>query len=466
MSNPDLILRSNDNSSLAVTLRARNSKQNVFDYVNEGESVGCSLANTRQIINPISNIAAGGGQKIKFELTNFGFLSDLYLQTTFTRGGTNVADGSTESALVDHAGIHCIERARVVYNGNTIAELTSDQILCSLYTRASNEETAILDAMTGGNILGADGAEGAVTGRKAMSTSGTQELSCPLKFWFTESLGRAWDLYSLSSRAYVEIDFRTSTELKQIEENGTLAYDSVRLVSYISNLSNSELQAYQSRNYSPNSVSSQISFTTTQFDEVIASPVVITATGSGNKAKLQSISGLVRKLYLFCTKDSDKTSTTARKLDNTIDLASFKLMANNQTIYENENCAVGIDVQHSSNASNGYKTDHFVELYHNRLPVGANKLVDVAVNKDLGGTGAGQFNPAHVKVINFGFNPQTTADGDSFLSFSQLSVPEVEVKFPTGTTGSHTLHCIAELVTLNTYNVSQSGQVNYKLITE
>jgi len=199
---------------------------------------------------------------------------------------------------------------------------------------------------------------------------------------------------------------------------------------------------------------------------VIASPVVITGTGAGNKVKLQSISGLVRKLYLFATLDSNKTSATARSLDTTIDIASFKLMANNQTIYENENCAVGIDVQHSTNTSNGYNTDHFVELFHNRLPVGANKLVDVASTKDLGGTGGGAFNPSHVKVINFGFNPQTTADGDSFLSFSQLSVPEVEVKFATGVTGSHTLHCIAELVTLNTYNTSQSGQVNYKLITE
>ena len=468
MSNPDLILRSNDNSSLALTLRARNSKQNVFDYVNEGESVGCSLANTRQIVNPISNISATGGQRIKFELSNFGFLTDLYLQTTFTQGAANVANGDSDSALVDHAGIHAIERARVVYNGNTIAELTSDQILCSLYTRASNEEVGILDAMTGGSILGSPSdTTTAITGRRALAAAnGGQQLSCPLKFWFSESLGRAWDLYSLSARAYVEIDFRPIAELINIQDSGTFAYSDVRLVSYLSNLSNSELQSYQSRNYAPNSVSSQISFTTTQFDEVIASPVLVTSTGAGNKVKLQSISGLVRKLYLFVTKDTDKASATAKKLDNTIDIHSFKLMANNQTIYENEHSAVGIDSMASLSAGNGYKTDYLVETFHNHLPMGANKLVDVGVAKDLGGTGAGNFNPMHVKVINFGFNPQTTADGDSFLSFSQLSVPEVEVKFGTGTTGAHTLHAIAELVTLNTYNTSSSGQVSYKLITE
>jgi hypothetical protein len=465
MSNPDLILRSNDNSSLAVTLRARNSKQNFLDYVSEGESVGCPSAKSRQIINPISNIAANGGQRIRFELTNFGFLSDLYLQTSFVQGGTN-ADGSNKSGLVDHAGIHCIERARVVYNGNTLAELTSDQIMCSLYTRASNEEVGILDAMTGGAALGSVAAVGSLTGRRALaSVNGGQQLSCPLKFWFSESLGRAWDLYSLSARAYVEIDFRPIAELINVQDAGAHAYSSVQLVSYIQNLSNSELVAYQSRNYAPNSVSSQIAFTTTQFDEVIASPVLITATGAGNKVKLQSISGLVRRLYLFATIDGDKTSTTDKKLDATIDISSFKLMANNQSIYENEHCGAGID-NLSLSAGDGYHTDHFVEAFHNRLPMGANKLFDNFVGGSLGGTGGVQFKPSHVKVINFGMNPQTTADADSFLSFSQLSVPEVEVKFPTGTSGSHTLHAIAELVVLHTYNTSSSGQINYKLITE
>ena len=322
--------------------------------------------------------------------------------------------------------------------------------------------------MTGGNILGSpNNTPASITGRRALaSANGGQQLSCPLKFWFTESLGRAWDLYSLSARAYIEIDFRPIAEILEVQDSGTITYSDVRLVSYLSNLSNSELQSYQSRNYAPNSVSSQISFTTTQFDEVIASPVLITSTGAGNKVKLQSISGLVRKLYLFVTKDSDKSSADAKILDKTIDIASFKLMANNQTIYENEESACRVDSLASLSAGNGYHTDAYVEAFHNRLPMGANKLVDFATAGDLGGTGAGHFNPMHVKVINFGFNPQTTADADSFLSFSQLSVPEVEVKFGTGTSGSHTLHAIAELTTLNTYNTSQSGQVNYKLITE
>ena len=50
-------------------------------------------------------------------------------------------------------------------------------------------------------------------------------------------------------------------------------------------------------------------------------------------------------------------------------------MANNQSIYENEHCGAGID-NLSLSAGDGYHTDHFVEAFHNRLPMGANKLFD------------------------------------------------------------------------------------------
>ena len=47
MSNPQLIHRANENSSLYNTVKARNSKKNVFDYVNEGELNVCAYAKSR-----------------------------------------------------------------------------------------------------------------------------------------------------------------------------------------------------------------------------------------------------------------------------------------------------------------------------------------------------------------------------------------------------------------------------------
>lgn len=477
MSNPSLIHRSNQNSSLFNTIKARNSKRNQFNYVEEGEANICPTARSRIVINPTTTLASGGNQTIKFELVNFGMLEELYLQTSFLQGGTN-ADGSNDVHLVDQAGIFAWTRCRIVYNGNTIAELTPEQVLASLYTRANAERVAQLDAMTGGMPIGAAAAVGSLEGRRLLASAfGGQTLSCPLGFWFSESLGRAWDLYSLSARAYVEVDYRANADLHTVNDSTACLYSEAKLIAYISEMAPEELVAYQSSNYSPNSVSSQISFTTTQFSDSIASPVLITASSTaGNKVKIQSISGLVRRLYLFATLDSDRASTTAKEYNNSVDIASWKLMANNQVIYENQHSAVGVDTA-SLSAGTGYNTDTYIEMVRNNLPMASGKssdsltsdtfkLFDVAVDKSLGAVGGGGLHPAHIKVINFGYNPQSLADADGCLSFSQLSVPEIECKWPTGTSAAVTLHVIAEVLTLNTYNTSANGQINYKLITE
>ena len=55
MSNPQLIHRANENSSLYNTIKARNSKQDVFSYVNEGELNASPYAKTRVIVNPTTS---------------------------------------------------------------------------------------------------------------------------------------------------------------------------------------------------------------------------------------------------------------------------------------------------------------------------------------------------------------------------------------------------------------------------
>ncbi len=477
MSNPSLIHRSNANSSLYNTIKARNSKQDVFSYVNEGESNICPVARSKVIVNPTTSMASGGNQTIKFELPPFGLCEDMYLQTKFLQGGTN-ADGSNDVALVDFAGAFSFTRVRITYQNATLWEATPEALLCGLYTRADASKSVQLDTMLGSAPLGAAAAVGSLIGRRALaSVNGGQVLTCPLKAWFTESLGRAWDLYSLSSRAYVEVDYRANADLHEVADSTKCLFDDCNLVCYMAELSPEELVRYQANNYAPNSVSSQIGYSTTLFSDSISSPVIITATSTaGNKVKIQSISGLVRRLFVFATLVTDRSSATAKSYMSTVDLAQVKLLANNQSIYELENCAVALD-NLSVSAGNGFHTDGVLEAFRNNLPMGfrgnnsdnettTTYSVPDVVTTGAGTTKGGKFSPAHVKVINFGYNPQDRASADGSLSLSQLGQPEIEVKFPTGTSGAHTLHVVAEILNIATYNVSSNGSINFKVITE
>ncbi len=477
MSNPQLIHRANENSSLYSTVKARNSKQNVFDYVNEGELNVCAYAKSRVIVNPTTSLNSDGGQTIKFELPNFGLLEDMYLQTEFARGDTNADTGAKDCFLVDMAGAFTFSKIRIVYGGNTVFETTPEHLVVSLYGRASREESLVLDAMLGSAIVGAaNDSHTALEGRMAMASSfGGQKLSCPLKCWFSESLGRNFDLYSLSQKCFLEVDYRPILDVHGKAETAAdrITYAGSNLICYLNELSPQEIAAYQSRNYAPGTVSSQLAYTTTLLSESISTPVLATATTKGNTIKINSISGLVRRLYVFCTLDSDRASTTAKAYMNLVDISSIKLSANNQTIYEIQDSGIGIDNLNRS-SGNGYQTDYFVEMFHNKLVGPCNstvasdtfKLMDVGVDKSLGTTTGDEFAFGKVKVINFGKNPNDYSSADGSLALSQVNVPELEVKFPTGTSGAHTVHVVAELITLNTYNTSATGQINFKSISE
>jgi len=482
MSNPQLIHRANENSSLYNTIKARNSKQNVYDYATAGESNICPVARSKIIVNPTTSMNADGNQTIKYQLPNFGLLEDMYLQTKFNQGDTNADTGNKDCFLVDMAGAFAFTRVRITYQGNTLWECSPEWAVISQYIRANHEKSILLDAMLGSQVTGA--ANDTITsleGRRAMASSfGGQTLSCPLKAFFTESLGRAWDLYSLSSNAFVEVDYRAILDVHGKAETvaDRITYNDSNLVCYVAELSGNELASYQARNYAPNSVSSQLGFTTTLFSESISAANLVQTTDSstlGNKIKIQSISGLVRRLFVFATDDTDRASSTAKAYMKTVDLALVRLAANNQTIYEIENCGCGIDKVNAT-SGNGYQTDQWVETFRNNMPISANqsvasdtyKLFDHAIERHAGLTTGGEFAPSHVKVINFGYNPDDYSSADGSLSFSQLGNPEIEVKFSDSANGSnaHTVHIVAEVLTINTYNTSSTGAINFKMITE
>jgi len=469
MSNPQVIHRANQNSSLYQTIKARNSKQEVYDYNVSGEKNICEVARSKVVVASTTTMSATNQQTIKFELPNYGLLESMYLKTKFTSGtdGQNIADGSKGIALSEFAGAFAWTACRLVFQGTTIFEWSPEWIMCSQYTRATKEKATQLDMVLGGGILGAEnGTLTARTGRRLVSSStGGIELHSPLPAFWSDSLGRAFDLYSLNSKVHLEVDYRSNAQVHEEIDDTAMAcnYDGCELVCYLAELAPESLSAYQARNYVPGSVASQLGFTTTHFSEVITTPVLVTGSSTaGNKIKLNSISGLVRRLYVFANLED---SETAKKYFEPQRLASVKLLANNQVIHEaNEIC---IFDEENKTTSNGYKTDGFVEMLRNNLPMAITGESDVASNLVVGEVGGGSADITRVHVINFAYSPDDYSSADGCVSFAQMNNIEAELKFATSaSTNNHNVHFIAEMLTVSSYNTSSTGAITFKSIGE
>ncbi len=484
MSNPQIIQRANANSSLYNTIKARNSKQNVFDYPVMGESNVCEVARTKEIVNPKTSMTAQNQQTMVFDLPNHGFLEDLYLKTKFSTpgaDGTNHTDAGHGVALSEWAGCWSFTKCRLIYQGVTIWECTPEWVMTSQFTRATKEKASQLDAMMGGGIEGAENATlASVTGRRLVaSCAGGVEVIAPLKGFWSDGLGRALDLYSLNSVLQMEVDYRQNSAVHSVLETASnfAGYNGAELICYLTEMAPEQLQAYQSRNYVPGSVSSQLGFTTTHFAEAIASPVLITGGSQvGNKIKLNSISGLVRRLFVYATLDSD---ITANNYFIPQKLARVRMLANNSVVNEQLNTSL-FDAE-SASTSNGYKGDIAMEAYHNNLPTSFGAVLPSALDIGSGSSsavptagaiaqiGGGSADMSRVVTINFAYNPDDYSSADGCVSFQQISGggPELEVFFDTvASTNAHTLHVVAEILTLTTYNTSSTGSITLKSITE
>ncbi len=477
MSNPQVIHRANDSSSLYQNIKSRKSLQQPFDYQNEGEVNVCPVARSRIVVSPTTSLSATSAQTLRFALPQAGLIEDIALQLTFTSAAeTNDDTGAHDCALVEFAGAFAWEKCRLVYQGSTIWETTPYAAMCGLYSRANKEKASALDLCLGSGILGtSNDTLGSVTGRKAAASSfGGIQLSCPLTPFFSETLGRFLDGYSLSSQMWCEIDLRASSANHFINEGSTTgcSYSDAQLIAWVAELSPQELSAYQSRQYSPNSVSSQLAYTTSHFSESVATPVIKSALGGvGNVVKIQALSGLCRKLYIFATLDSDVASASAKEYFKLVDLASVKLSAGNQEIYGMANTCL-FDQKHIS-VGTGYKTDHILENIHNNLNMasgdtitGISTTFDPYTNEIINPIGNGTTDMSRVKIIQFAYDSQDYSSADGCLALGQTNNPVVEVTFNTGHSGATTIHIVAEMITLATYTTNANGAVNFKVIQE
>jgi len=469
MSNPQVITRANQNSSLYQSIKARNSKQDVFDYAVSGEKNICEVARSKVVIASTTTMSATNQQTIKFELPNYGLLEDMYLKTKFASGaaGQNVTDGSKSTALTNFAGAFAWTACRLVFQGTTIFEWSPEWVMCSQYTRATRERAGQLNLMLGGDVAGVENNDIANrTGRTLISSmAGGTELHSPLKAFWSDSLGRGFDLYSLNSKVHLEVDYRSNAQAHELIDDSTMAqtYAGAELVCYIAELAPEQLSAYQARNYVPGSVASQLGFTTTHLTELITSPALITATSAGNRIKLNAISGLCRRLYVFANLATEETN---KIYFNPQKLGLVRILANNQVIHEQKDfMLIGAD---DASTSNGFKTEGIVEMFRNNLPMsfGDSTALPAAADAKPAAVG-GSADISRVCVINFAYSPDDYSSADGLVSFAQMNNVELEILFGAeASTNNHNVHIVAEMVTLSTYNTSASGAITFKSITE
>jgi hypothetical protein len=192
--------------------------------------------------------------------------------------------------------------------------------------------------------------------------------------------------------------------------------------------------------------------------------------------------------------DSD---VAAKKYHIYKDIDLVRLKDGNQTIYELEHSAVGLDAITDSTAStNGYRSGYIMELYNNDMPMAVNKgkfagntltaltLTEGTPNtlsaatitqnqglyhdaNGLSRIGSGECDLSKMKVINFGFDPVSHSSADGMLSFNNLNSPVLEVKLArSATSASHQVNVCVEFVDIKAYSTAQNGTINIKQITE
>ena len=496
--NPQITFRANDSSSLFQSIKSRNSLVNPFDY--SSESNFCPFSKSKIIVTPQTSISATNQQVVKFQLPNHMLLNKMYLKTSFNGGGDTNAGASNEIALTEFVGYACVQDIRIIYQGVEIWRSDGDSMFVSDYYRATKEQALILDYMTGGGDLGEeDGSLGNVTGRKAIASQGGRiDYAIPINAFFSEKLSTALDLAALSSPVFVEVNYRDVASVHE-ENDSTTTYAASELICYGVDLPPNERQNYNARNYSPGSVASQLGFSTSIYREgaTIIRNSNTTEGALGTKIKLNSISGLVSKLYVWVTLDSDVTAKNRYKF---VDIDLVRLTDGNQILYEIEHAHIGLDAVAASGSTNGYRVDDLVEKYNNGAPFSAGQrnpigrietmtLTDTGSDANITAAqkaasrinhallthttdgfsvvGSGATDISKVKVIQFGFDAFSKSAADGVISFSNLNNPELEIKLSlAATSAAHTINVMAEFVDIKAYNTGSNGVVNIKQITE
>ena len=473
-----VVQRANNSSNLYATIKSRGSNSGPAGcgYIYASEVNQCPCWRHKLKVTPQNS--AGYDRTVRFELPNYGFLENVFLETVFAaNSGMTVdgADGTTsEAALCWGAGAFVFSEVRLVFRGQEVAKLTSDYLVMRHLQDLSEERLDNFLDMIGGlpvgtqNTVGGAGANDR-TGRYKLAQA-AQRYYCPLSFWFAETRSRALDLSILHSPITIEVDVRPYSKVKEFTTDAgasEIGLSEINLQCHMAELPAPELKMFRDVSYKPGGEPlSQLGY------DILTSVHTVTVTDNSgvHKIKLNDFSGLVQRLYIFAADSDDRSAN--RYLQTETGITKVVLESVDQEIWERENQGYeSIAGVHSSITSE--KTGSATTVLHmtgerlmDRYIRPSRNLEKPFIALDSASAGANVI-PSAIHTINFksDWDQRTSATGA--VSFGTLHNPTLSVTFDTtGISGNYDIIVIAELNNMILYQTNGAGATSIRRITE
>ena len=477
-----VVQRANNSSNLYATIKSRGSNSGPAGcgYIYASEVNQCPCWRHKLKVTPQNS--AGYDRTVRFELPNYGFLENVFLETLFSAnsGMTSTGDGtSVDTALCWGAGAYAFSEVRLVFRGQEVARLSSDYIMARHLQDLSEERLDNFLDMVGGFPVGGPNtaATGATdrTGRYKRA-EGKQRFYCPLSFWFAETRSRALDLSILHSPITIEVDVRPFSGIADANADAgaaDIALEEINLQCFVAELPAPELKMFRDVSYKPGGEPlSQLGY-----DILTSTHTVDISTVKKHHIKLNDFSGLVQRLYVYAVATADRGANHYLRSNDAI--TTIKLQSVDTDIYERENMdymqivgqdrstqgtAVAISAQAAttiSHQSGERLMDHYMRPSKNL----EKNFVCFDAQSDAGKVGA-QVAPSTIHTINFksDWDQRTSATGA--VSFGTLHNPTLELTFEAAETGNMDIIIIAELNNLVLYNTNSAGATSIRRITE
>ena len=467
-----VVQRANNSSNLYATIKSRGSNSGPAGcgYIYASEVNQCPCWRHKLKVTPQNS--PGYDRTVRFELPNYGFLENVFLESVFpTQAATMTAGGTAaENALCWGAGAFLFSEVRLVFRGQEVAKLTSDYIVMRHLQDLSEERLDNFLDMIGGFPVGSENTGGDDRkGRFSLATT-EQRFYCPLSFWFTETRSRALDLSILHSPITIEVDVRPFSGIKEASADaaaGDMALNELNLQCHLAELPAPELKMFRDVSYKPGGEPlSQLGY------DILTSVHTVTVTDNSgvHKIKLNDFSGLVQRLYIFAADSDDRSANRYLQTEDAI--TTVKLESVDQELWESENNGF-VQVTGSHSNTNATKTANETTVSHmvgerlmDRYQRASKNLEQPFVALDSAAAGANVI-PSCIHTINFksDWDQRTSATGA--ISFGTLHNPTLSVTFDTaGISGSYDIIVVAELNNLILYSTNGAGATSIRRITE
>lgn len=477
-----VVQRANNSSNLYATIKSRGSNSGPAGcgYIYASEVNQCPCWRHKLKVTPQNS--PGYDRTVRFELPNYGFLENVFLETLFSAnsGMDGTGDGtSVDNALCWGAGAYVFSEVRLVFRGQEVARLSSDYILARHLQDLSEERLDNFLDMVGGLPVGSPNtaASGATnrTGRYKLA-EGKQRYYCPLSFWFAETRSRALDLSILHSPITIEVDVRPFSGIQDVNNDAgatDIALEELNLQCFLAELPAPELKMFRDVSYKPGGEPlSQLGY-----DILTSTHTVDVSTTKTHNIKLNDFSGLVQRLYVYAVKSADRDANHYLRSNDAI--TTIKLMSVDTDIYERENMdyfqvtgqdrsTIGTAVPLSAQAATSISHQTGERLMDHYMRPSKNlekNFVCFDAQSDAGKVGA-QVAPSCIHTINFksDWDQRTSATGS--ISFGTLHNPTLSVTFEDAVSGSMDIIVIAELNNLVLYSTNGAGATSIRRITE